>query len=481
MYKILVIVHFEYAAMVATKAFLFTLIMMPILMFGGIVLMPQLGKLNGSKTRKIVVADGSGKLFAAIQAAAEVRNQAIAAAEKAASSDKKPDDQSSDSATNDSSVDDPKKASPKKSKGLDGSDFRPVADRWEFTAAPSPTLDDEQRMALSDQIRDGSLYAFLEIPADSIPLDSSNSLAAPSAEVKPPTFVSQDAVLSDARGWVQSILQQEARKMRLKSLGVDPATVAKADTPVVLAPTTPYAKSSTGSVEARGGLDALASIFLPFGIMMLMFMVIFLAAQPMLESGMEEKGQRIAEVLLGSVSPSQLMAGKLLGNVAGSLMIFLIYGIGGWLVLDRNGWAEALPWNQLPWFVVFQLLGVLFFSSIFLAVGASISDLKEAQSLLLPVWLVLMAPLMVWFVAVRDPNGSVATGLSFFPPSCPLMMALRLASGQTIPAWQPPVAALLLLVSTVVVVFLAGKIYRASLLRSDGVRSLGQLVKRLGW
>ncbi len=479
MYKILVIAHREYAAMVATKAFLFTLIMMPILMFGGIVLMPQLGKLNGSKTRKIIVADGTGKLFSAIQAASDLRNQSLEAASKANEAAKKSEGKTEESAEGSSSAagSGDEKTSPKKPKGLDDSGFRPVSDRWEITAASSPTLDDQQRMELSDQIRMGSLYAFLEIPPDSIPLDSS---VAP-VEAKSPTFVSQDAVLSEARMWIQSILQQEARTKRLQSLGVDPNVVVKADTPVVLAPTTPYAKSSTGSVEARGGLDALASIFLPFGIMMLMFMVIFLAAQPMLESGMEEKGQRIAEVLLGSVSPSQLMAGKLLGNVAGSFMIFLIYGIGGWLVLDRNGWAEALPWNQLPWFVVFQLLGVLFFSSIFLAVGASISDLKEAQSLLLPVWLVLMAPLMVWFVAVRDPNGAVATGLSFFPPSCPLMMALRLASGQTIPAWQPPVAALLLLVSTVVVVFLAGKIYRASLLRSDGVRSFGQLVKRLGW
>ena len=61
---------------------------------------------------------------------------------------------------------------------------------------------------------------------------------------------------------------------------------------------------------------------------MLMFMVIMLAAQPMIETVMEERSQRIAEVLLGSVSPSQLMAGKLLGCVAGSLTIVLVYGLG---------------------------------------------------------------------------------------------------------------------------------------------------------
>lgn len=473
MYKILVIAHREYAAMVATKAFLFTLVMMPILMFGGIVLMPQLNKLNGSKTRKIIVVDGSEKLLGLIQTAANARNEAL----KIAADVKKQED-ARKQATVDQEADESQETDRKSNHSrLEDSDFRPVSDRWEFVAHPSTRLDDDQRMSLSDQIRSGELYAFIEIPPGAVVLDSASG-EMPTATA---TFVSQDAVLSEARQWVQAIIQREARTMRLNSLGVDPMTVAKADAPIPLEPTTPYARTAEGGVQTRGGTNALVSLFLPFGIMMLMFMVIFLAAQPMLESGMEEKGQRIAEVLLGSVNPTQLMAGKLLGNAAGSLMIFAIYGIGGWLVLDRNGWDENLPWDLLPWFLVFQLLGVLFFSSIFLAVGASISDLKEAQSLLLPVWLVLMAPLMVWFAAVRDPNGAVATFLSFFPPSAPLMMALRLASGQTIPAWQPPLSAFLLLLSTMVVVYLAGRVYRASLLRTDGVRSFGQLIKRLGW
>ncbi len=156
-----------------------------------------------------------------------------------------------------------------------------------------------------------------------------------------------------------------------------------------------------------------------------------------------------------------------------------IYGIGGWLVADTNGWTKNLNWSLLPWFVVFQILGVLFFSSIFLTVGASISELKEAQSILMPVWMLLVAPIMVWFVALRDPNGPVAVTLSFFPPSSPLMMILRLASGQTIPSWQPPLAAVLLVCATLVVVILAGRIYRASLLRTDSARTFAQILGRL--
>ena len=274
-------------------------------------------------------------------------------------------------------------------------------------------------------------------------------------------------------------MQHQLRTRRLNALGIDPAVVAKADQPVAVNPVLPYTQNSSGGAETKGGSSVLVTLFLPFGVMTLMFLVIFLAAQPMLESGMEEKGQRIAEVLLGSVSPSQLMAGKLVGNVLGSLMIFAIYGIGGGFILQRNGWATHLPWTLLPWFVVFQLLGVVFFSSIFLTIGAAISELKEAQSLLLPVWLVLLAPMMVWIVAVRDPNGPVAVTLSFFPPSSPLMMILRLASGQAIPGWQPPAAAVLLLVASAAIVGIAGRIYRASLLRTDSARSFRQLLQRL--
>lgn len=89
-----------------------------------------------------------------------------------------------------------------------------------------------------------------------------------------------------------------------------------------------------------------------------------------------------------------------------------------------------------------------------------------------------MAPVMVWFIAVRDPNGGVATALSFFPPSCPLTMVLRLATGVAIPVWQPITAAILMIASTMGMVVLAGRIYRVGLLRTDGVRSIGQLLRR---
>lgn len=450
MYKLLIIAHREYAAMVATRAFLVTLVMMPVLMFGGLVIMPKLSALGGGKTERIVVADETGKLFEVLKAAAEARNAMLR------SQSSKP-----------TNVDAKEQIKAQAEKQRD--QFGGANNFYEIEAAESATLTDQQRLTLSDEIRAGKLYAFVEIPASVLAEDATATTAA--------KFIGQDALLSAGRQWLAAVVSEQVRVTRLNRLGLDPSVISLASRPVEFTPMAPIKPDSDG--KERSQTDMLLQLFLPFGIMMLMFMVIFLAAQPMLESGMEEKSHRIAEVLLGSVSPTQLMAGKLLGNVAGSLMIFAIYGIGGWVVLQRNGWASELPMTLIPWFIVFQLLGVLFFSSIFLTVGASISELKEAQGLLMPIWLVMLAPMMIWIVVLRDPNGAVAVGMSMFPPSAPLMMMLRLASGQTIPAWQPPVSAGILIAATILVVMGAGRIYRASLLRTDSARTLMQFLARL--
>ncbi len=149
--------------------------------------------------------------------------------------------------------------------------------------------------------------------------------------------------------------------------------------------------------------------------MMLMFMIIFLAAQPMLQLLMEEKSDRIAELLLGSVGPTELMAGKVIGNVAGSLVVFAVYATGGLFVAYQNDWSLQLPWSIIPWLLVFQLLGDLFFSSIFLAIGASVRELKEVQSLLLPVWLLLAAPFDGLVHSDSRPQWCRPVALSFFP------------------------------------------------------------------
>ncbi|MEQ1905041.1 MAG: ABC transporter permease, partial [Pirellulaceae bacterium] len=207
------------------------------------------------------------------------------------------------------------------------------------------------------------------------------------------------------------------------------------------------------------------------------FMVIFMAAQPLLETVLEEKSQRIAEVLLGSVSPTQLMVGKLLGTVSGSLTIFLFYMVGSYFVASQRGWTDLIPLQLLPWFLVFQVLSVLFYAAIFMAIGASVSQLKEAQSLLLPVWMVMMLPMFVWLLIIRDPLGPLARGMSFFPPSTGTTMILRLATNQTIPVWELVTALVLLLLSTALIIVVAGRIFRVGILWQGKMPKLSEMIR----
>jgi|JI9StandDraft_1071089.scaffolds.fasta_scaffold07419_6 ABC-2 type transport system permease protein len=442
MNKIFVIARREYMAMVATKTFLVTLFMMPILMFGGLILIPTLSKITGGQKRSIMIVDGTGKLGETLKVAANARNEALAQNKKASEAESR----------------DPTNAE----------------DIFELELVDASTLNDEKRLAWSDDIRNGKLYAFVEIPADLFSTESQTTTK----------FVSQDSAISAARMWLEAVIDPIVRQEKATSLGLDPKLVQLATAPIRLAPTMPYERSTASEADG-GGITAkekkfdMSTFFAPFGMMMLMFLVIFLAAQPMLESAMEEKSQRIAEVLLGSVTPAQLMTGKLLGNVGASLLVFTLYGVGAYFMLVRQEMTHLVPLNLVPWFIVFQILGVLFFSSIFMAIGASVRELKEAQSLLLPVWLVMMLPMMVWFVAVRDPLGPVSVALSLFPPSAPMMNILRMGTGTTIPLWQPILSTILLALATAGVIWMAGRVYRTSLLRNDSVKSLTQFIQRI--
>ncbi len=445
MKTILTIAHREYTAMIATKAFLLTLVLMPLMMAGGLIIMPWASRIQGVQERKIVVADGTGKCFQSIQEAADAHNGPI-------------------------------RASMESSEAPENSNtpemLQSAGELYLFEAAESPSLSQEQRLAYSDAVRRGELYAFVEIPAEMMEPDADPQ----SQRVR---FVSASGALAEVRGWLANLLTATRRNSRLKDSGIDPQLVASADIPVDVAPIRPLERSADGSSSQNDGEEESVTAFLaPFLLMMLMFLVIFLAGQPMLESSMEEKTHRISEVLLGTVTPTQMMTGKLLGNVAGSMVVFAIYGLGGFFMLRKFDMLHLLPMHLVLWFLIFQVLAVLFYSSIFMTVGAAVSQLKEAQSLLLPVWLLLVSPLMIWVVALKDPNGVVATTLSFFPPSTPLMMVLRLGTGVNVPAWQPPLAALLLVLAVALVVVIAGRIYRVSLLRTEGVRSLTQFVRR---
>ncbi len=431
MRKIWTIAQREYSAMVATKAFLLSITLMPVLMFGGILVANRLKNVRDVKDKVVVLVDGSGGvLFADLEQAAEARNAALAAAAE------------------------------------EGAAVASLVLRRHETA----TVDDNVRFDLSEQVRNGQINAFAEIPAGILGGETAQ-------QDRIVRYHGQNTVLSDERRWLERTLNETVTTRRLAEMQIDVEAVKRATAPINVAPLRLYERSADGEVGGADGGNELVGLFVPFGFLMLMFMVIFLSAQPMLESVLEEKSQCISEVLLGSASPFQLMMGKLLGNVAGSLSVVALYGLGGYAAAAYNGWDDFIPYDLAPWFLIYQVLAVMLFSSIFMAVGASVSQLKEAQAMLLPVWVLMALPMFVWLQVVREPNGSIATWMSFFPPAIPMVMVLRLASETVIPLWQILSGLVLLLATTGCGVFLAGRIFRTGILWQGKTPRLGELAR----
>lgn len=447
MNKIKTIAVREYWAMVATKAFLLSIVMMPILMFGGIFAMRLISKVGGIKERKILVYDGTGKLFGPLDMLAKAINKEI---EKAA------EDENSEL-----------------NKGGFGERENYFLERLEVEQ-----LTDAKRAEICRKIKDGEYYAFLEIPPDIIEAKpESNAVddggrTGPSHEI---IFRSQNSALASSRVWIERSLTDIVTAMRLAQHNIDPEIVKQASRKVHVAGKGLLELDADGNVIVKKEKSEIASIFMPFGVMMLMFMVIFLAAQPALESVLEEKSQKIAEVLLGCANPFQLMIGKLIGVVGGSLTVFSVYITG--IIYFASSQNYDIPFHILPWFIAFQILGVFFFAAMFMAVGASVNQLKEAQSMLLPIWMLMMSPMMIWFVVIRDPNGAIATGMTFFPPATPTMLMLRMATGQTVPIWQPLVGLVIMVVSTLFVVHIASRIFRVGILWQGKTPTFKELVQ----
>ncbi len=236
-------------------------------------------------------------------------------------------------------------------------------------------------------------------------------------------------------------------------------------------------RDAEGRISGAAPTNMLANIFLPMGLMMLMFMMIMIGAQPLMQSVIEEKMQRIAEVLLGSVSPFELMMGKLVGMVGVSLTIATLYLCGAYYAVHRADLGSFFPSHLMWWFVLFQVLAVLMYGAMFIAIGAAVSDLKEAQSLVTPVMLVVVAPLFVWMNVVREPSSTMAVAMSLFPPATPMLMLMRQAVPPGVPVWQSLLGVCLVLLTTLLAVFCAGRIFRVGILMQGKGAKIGEMLR----
>ncbi len=216
--------------------------------------------------------------------------------------------------------------------------------------------------------------------------------------------------------------------------------------------------------EGEKSANEIASRLLPMAFMALIMIAVMTGGQQLMTSTIEEKSSRVVEVLLSAVSPTELMAGKILGQMGVASLMMALYGGLGILALVSFAATGLLdPW-LLFYLAVFFLIAFVVLASMMAAIGAAVNELREAQTLLTPVMLVVMLPMMLWMPISRDPNSMLATVLSLAPPVNPFVMMLRLSSSTPPPLWQVWLSIGIGVASAAAAVWFAGKVFRIGLL-----------------
>ncbi|MFO0909755.1 MAG: ABC transporter permease, partial [Isosphaeraceae bacterium] len=432
----------EFGSAIRTKSFLIGLLLLPVIMGASILVQKMAAERVDTRPRTFALIDHAGGLEPAIRTAAEAHNADVV-------------------------------------------DKNGIAKGPRFELQPAGKLSDdgdEARLALSDRVRKGELYAFLEIP---------RAIEAPGSkeEVK---YYSDNPNDDALRGWLTGVVNELVRSRRYTAAKIDRQTAEILASPVGVVNLGLVARetSATGSAAAGAGkggssgkikaaekVDPIRAFAVPAVLLFVSFFVVMTSAPQLLNSVLEEKMSRISEVLLGSASPFELMLGKLLGNVALALLLAALYVTGAYIVASRYGYADLIRPDLIAALALFMPLAVLLYGSLYLAVGAACSELKDAQSLMMPVMLLSMLPMFVWTVVLRDPASPMAVGLSLFPPSTPYLMLMRMAMRPTPPVWQVGLGIALTTLTSLACVWAAGKIFRTGLLMHGKPPSLRELAR----
>lgn len=219
------------------------------------------------------------------------------------------------------------------------------------------------------------------------------------------------------------------------------------------------------------------NILLPAAFGVLLLLGVMGGGGQLLNSMVEEKSSRVVEVLLSAVSPMEIMAGKLLGQMGVSLVGMGLYLLMGIALLAGFALLGLLNFSLIIYLMIFFVITYLVMGSLMMAVGAAVNDIKEAQSLMMPLTIVFLIPWILWMPISRDPNSVLSVTMSFIPPVNTFAMLLRMASNTPPPAWQVWISIGIGVGSAYCAIWFAAKVLRIGLLMFGKAPNIATLIR----
>lgn len=421
-HSILLIARRDYLASVRTKAFLIGLLVAPLLFGGSFFAATLLKGRPGKQVRRVAVVDDTGTAAEAV--IDQVKQQNLR-------------------------------------DGFDKHTGVRIMPKYEFEIVP-PDLKrpDSQRLALSNRVRRKELFGFLEIGANSV------------------DWYSNQGGFGDTERWLAGPVNDGLRRVRLRGMGIPREQLDKALKESPLESMNLITQDQrTGQIVPARKRGIAEGFVAPLVLAFLFFMIVLSTSAPMLAAVAEDKVQRVFEMLLTSASPFELIAGKVLAAVGTALTSSIFYVIGAFVVLEILAIIGLVPLKILPWFFLYLIFEVIMLASLTTALGAACSGARDAENLKLIPILPLMIPLLFLTPVLQEPNGVFAIAMSLCPLFTPILMLVRQVSPGGVPAGQLWAGLTGVVVDTLIISWMASRIFRLAILFQGKTPNLAELVR----
>jgi ABC-2 type transport system permease protein len=328
-----------------------------------------------------------------------------------------------------------------------------------------------QLLELSERVRNKQLAAFVVISKDALAAAGAREDKAHIA------YYTNAGGIDETRNWLIGPLQDASRLARLKQLGIDVASHPGLAAPVNVESMGLVERDAAGAIRPATKRNEFAAFMVPFAVALVLTMIVMVGSAPMLQNVTQDKSQRVVETLLGAATPLELMAGKVFGAVGVSLTSSVLYVGAGTFAVHALGLSGMLPLTVIPWFYAFLLADVIMLCAWAAALGACCSSPQDAQNLAVVLIMPCVLPMFLLVPVIQQPNGVLATVLSLIPPLTPALMLLRQAVPEGVPVWQPWVGLAGVVVFAAATVWAASRIFRIAILMQGKPPRLGEMAR----